>query len=102
MHFTYPKGVLGGESSFEIYALHSRTSSDKRCGVIAENLGAGLSKPTPKRPDDPIGEKDFYETYESLSFFFIFGLWAVMFWTFSKKSNSWVAETALHGSGGDS
>ena len=65
-----PKGSSwGGESSFEIYALHSRTSSDKRCGVIEENLAVGLSKPTPKRPDDPIGEKDFYEIYESLSFF---------------------------------
>ena len=47
----------------------SRGFLDKRCGVIAENLAVGFSKPSPKRPDDPIGEKDFYEIYESLSFF---------------------------------
>ena len=81
MHFTCPKGVLGGESSFEIYALKSRTSSDKRCGVIAENLAVGLSKPTPKRPDDPIGEKIFLKVYR----FFVFGLWAVTFRTLGKK-----------------
>ena len=52
--FYSPTGSFWEKFLFEIYASHSRISSDNRRGFFAQNFPVGLSNLNPKCPDNPI------------------------------------------------
>ena len=66
--FYSPKVSFWEKFLFEVWASHSRISSDKKCGFIAQNFSVGLSNLNPKCPDHPISEKKLLE-YLSISLF---------------------------------